>query len=75
MSQGVYAPGGWVDDYPTLGWRGAHLFVGDHALPFHEKLIARVFTRLKMNALVLECEQARWDTLGRGRAALGHVQS
>ncbi len=64
-AHGVYVPGGWVDDYPTLGWRGAHLFVGDRALPFHRKLIARVFARLKMNALVLECEQARWETLGR----------
>ena len=64
-ARGVYAPGGRVDDYPSLAWRGAHLFVGNHALPFHEKLIARVLARLKMNALVLQCEQARWDTLGR----------
>ena len=62
---GVYVSGARIRDYPSLGWRGAHLFVGDHALPFHEKLIARVFARLKMNALVLECEQARWDTLGK----------
>lgn len=54
-----------VDDYPTLGWRGAHLFVGKDALPFHTRLIARIFARLKFNNLVLECEQARWDTLGR----------
>ena len=64
-SRGVYLSGARISDYPTLGWRGAHLFVGDHALPFHEKLIARVFARLKMNALVLECEQAKWDTLGK----------
>lgn len=61
---GVYAIGAQVEDYPSLSWRGAHLFVGNHALPFHEKLIARVFARLKMNALVLQCEQAKWDTLG-----------
>ena len=64
-SQGVFLAGSRISDYPTLGWRGAHLFVGDHALPFHKKLIARVFSRLKMNALVLECEQARWDTVGK----------
>jgi len=64
-ARGVYVVGARVADYPTLGWRGAHLFVGDRALPFHRKLIARVFARLKMNALVLECEQARWDTLGK----------
>lgn len=64
-ADGVYAPRGRVDDYPSLGWRGAHLFVGDHALPFHRKLIARVLARLKMNHLVLQCEQARWDALGK----------
>ncbi len=64
-AQGVYTPRGRVDDYPSLPWRGAHLFVGHHALPFHQKLIARIFARLKMNNLVLQCEQARWDALGK----------
>ncbi len=64
-SRGVYAHEGIINDYPSLSWRGAHLFVGDHALPFHEKLIARIFARLKMNALVLQCEQAKWTTLGK----------
>lgn len=54
-----------IDDYPSLSWRGAHLFVGNHALPFHKRLIVGVFARLKMNNLVLQCEQARWDTLGK----------
>ena len=61
---GVYITGARVDDYPSLAWRGAHLFVGNRALPFHEKLIAHVFARLKMNNLVLQCEQAKWDALG-----------
>ena len=68
---GVYAAGGRVSDYPSLHWRGAHLFVGDHALPFHEKLIARVFARLKLNNLVLQCEQAKWDTLGPAAPSWG----
>ncbi len=54
-----------IDDYPSLGWRGAHLFVGSRALPFHTRLIARLFARLKYNNLVLECEQAKWNALGR----------
>lgn len=53
-----------VDDYPALSWRGAHLFVGNQALPFHRKLIQNVLARLKFNNLVLQCEQARWDTIG-----------
>ena len=61
----TFLPSAEIDDYPALPWRGAHLFVGNHALPFHEKLIGRVFARLKLNNLVLQCEQAKWDTLGK----------
>ena len=68
-SRGIYIPGAEVDDYPTLRWRGAHLFVGKEALPFHEKLIARIFAHLKMNNLVLQCEQAKWNTLGKAAPA------
>ncbi len=64
-AHGVSARAGRVDDYPSLPWRGVHLFVGSHALPFHEKLVSRVLARLKMNHLVLQCEQARWDNLGK----------
>ena len=63
--QGAFVWPAQIDDYPTLPWRGAHLFVGNQALPFHKRLIAGVLARLKMNNLVLQCEQARWDTLGR----------
>jgi hypothetical protein len=58
-----------VDDYPSLSWRGAHLFLGDQAQPFHKRLIANVFARYKLNNLVLQCEQARWDTLGSAAPA------
>ncbi len=73
--QGTYLWNAQVDDYPSLPWRGAHLFVGDHALPFHKQLIARVFARLKMNNLVLQCEQAKWDTLGKSAPAWGISKS
>ena len=64
-AQGVFVPAAQVDDYPTLPWRGAHLFLGSHALLFHKKLIANILARFKMNNLVLECEQAQWETLGQ----------
>jgi hexosaminidase len=64
-TKGPFVWKGAVDDYPALAWRGAHLFVGNHALPFHEKLIQNVFARAKLNNLVLQCEQARWDTIGK----------
>jgi N-acetyl-beta-hexosaminidase len=60
----IVAKGAKVRDYPSLSWRGAHLFLGNTALPFHKKLIANTLARFKMNQLVLQCEQARWDALG-----------
>jgi len=51
-----------VIDYPSLPFRGAHLFLGNDALPFHEKLIGRIFSHLKLNHLVLESEYTRWDS-------------
>lgn len=51
-----------ISDWPSLGFRGIHLFVGKEALPFHQKLIDRVLARYKLNRLVLECEYAHWRT-------------
>jgi hypothetical protein len=50
-----------IEDWPTLSVRGVHLFHGQKALPFHQKLIDRVFSRFKMNMLVIQAEQVRWD--------------
>lgn len=50
-----------VRDWPTLPLRAVHLFHGNRALPFHQKLIERIFAPLKLNALFLEVEQVRWD--------------
>ena len=55
-------PCGEIADYPSLKFRGAHIFVGRNALPFHTKLIERIFSRFKMNALVLECEYTQWKS-------------
>jgi hexosaminidase len=57
----VFAGAG-VTDWPSLPFRGIHLFVGKEALPFHQRLIERVLSRYKLNRLVLECEYARWKS-------------
>lgn len=49
-----------LSDWPTMAFRGAHLFVGKQALPFHEKLIEQVLSRLKLNRMVIECEYTAW---------------
>ncbi|GIV18696.1 MAG: hypothetical protein KatS3mg023_0447 [Armatimonadota bacterium] len=60
--QGAALKRALVIDYPSLKFRGAHLFLGNHALPFHQKLIERIFSHLKLNHLVLESEYTRWDS-------------
>ncbi len=50
-----------IMDWPTLSVRAVHLFHGQNALPFHKRLIDRVFSPFKLNALFLQAEQLRWD--------------
>jgi len=49
-----------INDWPSLKFRGAHLFTGNRALPFHKKLIDRILSRFKMNHLILEVDQIKW---------------
>lgn len=49
-----------ISDWPSMKFRGIHLFVGKNALPFHSRLLSRVLAPLKMDRLVLECEYAAW---------------
>ena len=51
-----------IRDWPALKFRGAHIFTGRDALPFHKKMIERLFARFKMNALVIECEYTDWKS-------------
>ena len=54
--------GARIEDWPSLRFRGVHLFVGKNALPFHRKLLERILARYKMNSLVLECEFSQWKS-------------
>ncbi|MDX1931044.1 MAG: glycoside hydrolase family 20 zincin-like fold domain-containing protein [Capsulimonadales bacterium] len=59
--RGPYLPPVTISDWPTLAVRGVHLFHGRNALPFHERLIERVLSPFKLNTLVIQAEQVRWD--------------
>lgn len=61
-SNRAYFAGADITDWPSLRFRGAHLFVGKNALPFHKRLIERIFSRYKMNAFVIECEYTAWKS-------------
>lgn len=58
----VYLPTGYLRDSPKLKWRGVHLFVGDHALAFQQRLWDRVLTPMGFNKVVLQCERTAWDS-------------
>ena len=54
--------GAEIQDWPTLAFRGAHIFVGKDALTCHTELIRKVLSRFKLNALVIECEYTKWKS-------------
>lgn len=60
--KGLFIQGCKIEDYPSLKFRGVHLFIGKDALPFHEKLIDRILTRYKFNNLVLEADYLKWKS-------------
>ena len=51
-----------IRDWPSLPFRGALLFTGNQALPFHKKLIDRILSRFKMNHLIIEVDNIRWKS-------------
>jgi hypothetical protein len=51
-----------INDYPSLKFRGAFLFTGKDAHPFHKKLIDRILARYKINQLVLGIDYIKWKS-------------
>lgn len=51
-----------ISDWPSLSFRGIHIFSGKDALPFHQRLMERVLSRYKLNRMVIECEYAHWKS-------------
>lgn len=53
-------PTGTIRDYPTVSWRGVHLFVGPTAREFHGNLWSRVLGPMRFNKVVVQCERTDW---------------
>ncbi len=49
-----------ISDWPSLKYRGVLLFTSNRALPFHKKLIDRIFSRFKINNLLIEVDNIKW---------------
>ena len=60
-ADGSFIPACDIDDWPTMTFRGVHLFPGKDWLDFHRKLIERIFARFKLNSVVLECDFTKWE--------------
>lgn len=52
-----------ITDWPSLKWRGLHMFVGPTALPFQTKMMDTFFAPLKINKAVIQCERATWKAI------------
>ena len=55
-------PLGHIEDEPQIAWRGIHMFTGPQSWPLHQKMYDNVLLPLKMNKVVLQCEQAEWES-------------
>ncbi len=60
--KGVAIQGCEISDWPSLRFRGVHLFTGNRAYDFHRKLIDRILTRYKMNNIILEVDFMKWHS-------------
>lgn len=58
----LWFPSGTMRDWPSIGWRGVHLFGGPELRSFHPLFAERVLLPLRFNKVVLQCERTRWDS-------------
>lgn len=56
-------PTGRIKDAPVTSWRGIHMFTGPESWSLHKRMYEHILLPLKMNKLVLQCEQAEWKTI------------
>lgn len=52
-----------IRDWPSVRWRGVHVFGGPNVLKFHTQLANRVIKPLRYNNVVFQCERTHWETL------------
>ncbi|HRX85648.1 MAG TPA: glycoside hydrolase family 20 zincin-like fold domain-containing protein [Phycisphaerae bacterium] len=50
-----------VNDWPSLAYRGVHIFTGGQGPDLHEQLVRNLYAPCKLNEIVLESEYVEWD--------------
>jgi hexosaminidase len=63
-------PHGTLTDWPSVSWRGVHMFVGPTAREFQGRLMRRVLGPLKFDHAVLQCERTEWAATPGTRTAI-----
>ena len=58
----LWFPSGTMRDWPSIGWRGVHVFGGPELRTFHPLFAERVLLPLRYNKVVLQCERTKWDS-------------
>jgi len=51
-----------IRDWPRFAYRGVHLLATTDGLSFHGRMIEKVFSRFKINNIVLQCEYVEWES-------------
>lgn len=51
-----------IVDFPSMKYRGVHIYMGNRALPFHKKLVDKIIARYKMNNMVFAVDQIKWKS-------------
>ncbi len=59
----LVVPQGTVRDWPTIAWRGVHMFVGPRGRAFHKELFEKALLPMRLNKAVLQCERTKWDSV------------
>ncbi|HAY12918.1 MAG TPA: glycoside hydrolase family 20 zincin-like fold domain-containing protein [Fimbriimonadaceae bacterium] len=58
----LVVPAVTIRDWPSVSWRGVHMFVGPQALGMQTDLMDRYFAPLRLNHVVLQCERTDWSS-------------
>lgn len=56
----LWFPSGTLRDWPSVSWRGAHVFGGPEMRDFQSRLAERVIGPLRFNNVVVQCERTQW---------------
>lgn len=58
----LWFPSGTLRDWPSVGWRGVHVFGGPEMRDYQSRLAERVVGPLRFNHVVIQCERTQWES-------------